>query len=87
MAARARAQLSALFGWALHTASCEANPVVGTLTPKDGQPRERVLSDAELAANLARVRRRRSRSVHQATDLDRVPTARNRRHVLERDRL
>ena len=35
-------------------------------------------------ANLARVRRRRSRSVHQATDLDRVPTARNRPHVLER---
>ena len=28
----------------------EANPVVGTPTPKGSQPRERVLSDAELAA-------------------------------------
>jgi integrase len=50
VAARARAQLSALFSWALAHGLCEANPVVGTLAPKGGQPRERVLSDAELAA-------------------------------------
>jgi integrase len=49
VAARARAQLSALFGWALAHGLCEANPVVGTLAPKNGQPRERVLSDAELS--------------------------------------
>jgi integrase len=50
VAARARAQLSALFSWALAHGLCEANPVVGTLAPKGGQPRERVLADAELAA-------------------------------------
>ena len=49
MAGRARAQLSALFSWALAHGLCEANPVVGTLAPKGGQPRERVLSDSELA--------------------------------------
>jgi integrase len=50
VAGRARAQLSALFSWALAHGLCEANPVVGTLAPKGSQPRERVLSDAELAA-------------------------------------
>src|SRR5262245_34394724 len=49
VAARARAQLSALFSWALAHGLCEANPVVGTLAPKGGQPRERVLDDRELA--------------------------------------
>jgi integrase len=47
---RARAQLSALFSWAMAQGLCEANPVVGTLAPKASPPRERVLSDAELAA-------------------------------------
>ena len=50
VAGRARAQLSALFSWALAHGLCEANPVVGTLAPKGSQPRERVLADAELAA-------------------------------------
>ena len=50
VAARARAKISALFSWALAHGLCEANPVVGTFAPKGGQPRERVLSDAELAA-------------------------------------
>ena len=49
MAARARAQLSALFSWALAHGLCEANPVVGTIQPSNGKPRERVLSDAELS--------------------------------------
>ena len=40
----------AFFVWALQAGLAEANPVVGTLKPKDSQPRERVLSDAELAA-------------------------------------
>ena len=34
----------------------EANPVVGTAKPKESQPRDRVLSDAELSAHLASVR-------------------------------
>jgi integrase len=50
VAGHARAHLSALFSWALAHGLCEANPVVGTLTPKGGQPRERVLADVELAA-------------------------------------
>jgi integrase len=50
VAGRARAQLNALFVWALAHGLCETNPVVGTAPPKGGQPRERVLSDAELAA-------------------------------------
>jgi integrase len=49
VAASARAQISALFTWALAHGLCEANPVVGTLAPKGGQPRERVLDDSELA--------------------------------------
>ena len=50
VAARARAKVSALFSWGLANGLCEANPVVGTLAPKGSKPRERVLSDAELAA-------------------------------------
>jgi integrase len=49
VAGRARAQLSALFSWALAHGLCEANAVVGTLAPKGSQPRERVLDDSELA--------------------------------------
>jgi integrase len=50
VAARARAQLSALFSWALAQGLTEANPVVGTAQPRGGQPRSRVLSDAELSS-------------------------------------
>jgi hypothetical protein len=50
VAARARAQLSGLFTWALAHGLCEVNPVVGTLAPKGSQPRNRVLSDSELSA-------------------------------------
>ena len=56
VAALARAQLSALFTWALTQGLTEANPVVGTAQPKGGQPRERVLSDAELGRDLEGVR-------------------------------
>ena len=48
VAALARAQLSALFTWALTQGLTEANPVIGTETPKGGKPRERVLTDDEL---------------------------------------
>ena len=50
VARRARAALSAMFVWALGHGLCEQNPVVGTLAPANAQPRERVLSDAELIA-------------------------------------
>jgi integrase len=50
-AARARSVLSSIFSWAMQCGLCEVNPVVGTLAPDQGvKPRERVLSDAELAA-------------------------------------
>ena len=49
-AARARANLSALFGWAMREGLCDANPVLLTNDPEAGRPpRERVLSEAELA--------------------------------------
>jgi integrase len=48
-AARARSNLSALFGWAMREGLCEANPVLATNDPAEGiKPRERVLSDREL---------------------------------------
>jgi integrase len=50
-AARARANLSAMFGWAMREGLCDANPVLVTNNPDAGaKPRERILSDAELRA-------------------------------------
>ena len=49
-AARARGDLSALFTWALKEGLCETNPVIATNDPGEGiPPRDRVLSDHELA--------------------------------------
>ena len=45
--ARARAALSALFGWGMRRGICESNPCLGTEKPIE-TPRNRVLSDAEL---------------------------------------
>jgi integrase len=50
VAARARAALATFFTWALTMGIVESNPIIGTLKPKEGKPRERVLSDTELAA-------------------------------------
>jgi integrase len=50
VAAAARAKLSALFSWAMRQGLAELNPVIGTDSPKPAAPRERVLSDSELAA-------------------------------------
>jgi len=48
-AARARANLSALFGWAQREGLCEHNPVQNTNNPAEGIPsRDRVLDDAEV---------------------------------------
>jgi integrase len=49
-AARARSALSSLFSWAMGEGLAEVNPVVGTNKPDDAPARERVLSEAELAA-------------------------------------
>jgi integrase len=50
-AARARSHLSAAFSWAMAEGMCEINPVIGTNNPSAGvPPRDRTLSDRELAA-------------------------------------
>ena len=46
---RARAALSAFFGWAIGEGLANNNPVIGTNKPAAEAPRDRVLSDAELA--------------------------------------
>jgi len=48
-AARSRSNLSALFGWAMGHGYVKHNPVIGTINPDTGVPRDRVLSDRELA--------------------------------------
>ena len=45
----AHAAMSGLFAWAMGQGLCEVNPVVGINRPKKTPPRERVLSDLELA--------------------------------------
>lgn len=46
----ARGTLSAFFVWAMGQGIVEANPVIGTNKPTEAKPRERVLTDDELAA-------------------------------------
>jgi integrase len=50
VAAHARTALTGFFSHAVAHGLTESNPVVGTLKPKGSPPRERVLTDAELAA-------------------------------------
>ena len=47
---RGRAVLSAFYKWAIGEGLCESNPVVGTNKQAENGPRERSLSDAEVAA-------------------------------------
>jgi integrase len=49
-ATQARAKLSGLFSWAMTMGMVEGNAVIGTHEPAANKPRERVLSDPELAA-------------------------------------
>jgi len=49
-AAHSRSTLSALFKWAMGHGYVDHNPVVGTINPDNGVPRERTLDDRELAA-------------------------------------
>jgi integrase len=46
---RARSVLSALYAWAIGEGRAETNPVIGTNKASDNPPRDRVLSDPELA--------------------------------------
>jgi integrase len=47
---RARSTLSKFYAWAIGEGLCEANPVIGTNLRDENDPRERSLSDAEVAA-------------------------------------
>ena len=47
---RARSSLSAMFAWTIGEGLCDANPVDGTNKASDEKPRDRVLTDAELAS-------------------------------------
>jgi integrase len=46
---RARATLSAMYGWAIGEGLCDLNPVIGTNKPGEEKTRDRILTDAELA--------------------------------------
>jgi integrase len=46
---RAQAALSSMYTWAMREGLCEANPTIATNQQADEEPRERMLSDAELA--------------------------------------
>ena len=39
-----------MYAWAIGEGLCESNPVIGTNKADEGAPRDRVLTDAELAA-------------------------------------
>ena len=49
-AARARGALSSFFVWCMQMGLLENNPTIGSTKPAESKPRERVLSDDELAA-------------------------------------
>jgi integrase len=49
-AARARTTLSGFYAWCVAEGVCEHNPVIGTNVPAENGPRDRVLSDGEVAA-------------------------------------
>jgi integrase len=49
---RARASLSTFFRWAIGEGLCEQNPVAGTNKQEEKGPRDRTLTDAEVAAIL-----------------------------------
>ena len=49
-ATRARGAVSGFFTWAMRMGLSELNPTIGAVAPPPSKPRERVLSDEELAA-------------------------------------
>jgi integrase len=50
VAAKARATLGTFFTWCMRMGVVEHNPIIGTIQPRGSAPRERTLSDDELAA-------------------------------------
>jgi integrase len=50
VAREVRSAISSFYVWARRQGLCEANPVIDTERPKTNKPRDRVLSDDELAA-------------------------------------
>ena len=83
-AARARGALGSFFTWAMRMGLVESNPTIGSVAPVEDGGRDRVLSDSELAARLACLRRRRLRPHRPAACLRRLAEGRDRRHVLDR---
>lgn len=49
-AAHIRTVMNAFFSWCMQMGYVESNPTIGTIKPQDSEPRERVLTDTELAA-------------------------------------
>ena len=49
--------MSAMYSWAIGEGLCETNPVDGTNKANEGKPRDRVLSDKELAASAMQPQR------------------------------
>jgi integrase len=49
-ASRARIALNGFYAWAMGQGLAESNPVIGTTRSQEARPRDRVLSDLELAA-------------------------------------
>ena len=49
-ATRARGAVGGFFTWCMRMGLCESNPTIGAHAPLPSKPRERVLSDEELAA-------------------------------------
>ena len=49
-ATRARGAVGGFFAWCMRMGLCESNPTIGAHAPLPSKPRERVLSDEELAA-------------------------------------
>jgi hypothetical protein len=68
---RSRASLSGFFSWLVREGLLDSNVVLATNLQTEGGARRRLLSDSELAENLAPCRRRRLRDHHQALDADR----------------
>jgi integrase len=46
---RCRTVIGAFYGWAMREGLCDSNPIIGTNKHADEKPRERVLSDEEIA--------------------------------------
>ena len=83
---RARATLSAFYGWAIGRGHADTNPVIGTDRVGIERSRERVLVGGRYPQRLGRRRRGRSRPHPEAAAAHRPALWRGRRHDLGRAR-